>query len=137
MLQLFLLEKKILTDYHKIFLEIKTVTSQYILIQYFSRKCSITTNTEYICENTWVVAFYAQALCCVCVSVCVHLVAQFSSVASLCPFCNPTDCSTLGFPVLHHLPELAQTHVHWVGDAIQPSHPLLSPSPPAFNLSQL
>ena len=46
------------------------------------------------------------------------------------------DCSTLGFPVLHQLPELAQTPVHWVGDAIQPSHPLSSPSPPAFNLSQ-
>ena len=46
------------------------------------------------------------------------------------------DCSTPGLPVLHHLLELTQTHVHWVGDAIQPSHPLLSPSPPAFNLSQ-
>ena len=42
----------------------------------------------------------------------------------------------LGFPVFHHLPELAQTHVHWVGDAIKPSHPLLSPSLPALNLSQ-
>jgi len=49
--------------------------------------------------------------------------------------CHPMDCSTLGFPVLHHLPELAQTHVHWVGDAIEPSHPLSHPpSPPAFNL---
>ena len=46
------------------------------------------------------------------------------------------DCSILGFPVLHHLQELAQTHVHSVGDAIQPSHPLSSPSLPAFNLSQ-
>ena len=46
------------------------------------------------------------------------------------------DCSMSGFPVLHHLPELAQTHVHWVGDAIQPSCPLSPPSPPAFNLSQ-
>ena len=46
------------------------------------------------------------------------------------------DCSTPGFPVLHQLPELAQTHVHWVGDAIQPSHPLSSPSSPIFNLSQ-
>ena len=45
-------------------------------------------------------------------------------------------CSTLGFPVPHNLPELAQTHVHWVSDVIQPSHPLSSPSPPAFNLSQ-
>ena len=47
------------------------------------------------------------------------------------------DCSTPGFPVHHQLPELTQTHVHRVGDAIQPSHPLLSPSPPAFNLSVL
>ena len=46
------------------------------------------------------------------------------------------DCSMLGFPVHHQFPELAQTHVHWVSDAIQPSHPLSSPSPPAFNLSQ-
>ena len=44
-------------------------------------------------------------------------------------FCNPMDCSMPGFPVLHHLAELAQTHVHRVSDAIQPSHPLLSPSP--------
>ena len=46
------------------------------------------------------------------------------------------DCSTSGFPVLHYLPEFAQSHVHRVSDAMQPSHPLLSPSPPAFNLSQ-
>ena len=46
------------------------------------------------------------------------------------------DCSTPGFPVLHQLPSLAQTHVHQVSDAIQPSHPLLSPSSPAFSLSQ-
>ena len=46
------------------------------------------------------------------------------------------DCSTPGFPVLHHLPEFTQIHIHWVGDAIQPSYPLLPPSPPAFNLSQ-
>ena len=46
------------------------------------------------------------------------------------------DCSTPGFPVHHQLLELTQTHVHWVGDAIQPSHPLSSPSPPAFNLFQ-
>ena len=46
------------------------------------------------------------------------------------------DCSTLGFPVHHQLPEFTQTHAHWIGDAVQPSHPLSSPSPPAFNLSQ-
>ena len=62
---------------------------------------------------------------------------QFSSDAQSCPtLCDPVDCSTPGFPVYHQLPELAQTHVHRVSDAIQPSHPLLSPSPPAFNLSQ-
>ena len=49
---------------------------------------------------------------------------------------NPVDCSTPGFPVLHYLPEFAQTQVHWIGDAIQPSHPLSSPSPHALNLSQ-
>ena len=51
-------------------------------------------------------------------------------------FATPMDCSTPGFPVLHSLPELVQTHVHWVNDAIQPSHPLSSPSLPAFYLSQ-
>ena len=62
---------------------------------------------------------------------------QFSSVAQSClTVCNPMDCSTPGFPVHHHVPELTQTHVHQVGDAIQPSHALLSPPPPAFNLSQ-
>ena len=62
---------------------------------------------------------------------------QFSSVTLPCPtLCNPTDCSTPGFPVHCQLLELPQTHVHRVRDAIQPSHPLSSPSPPAFNLSQ-
>ena len=59
------------------------------------------------------------------------------SVAQSCPaLCDPMDCSTSGFPVLHQIPELAQTHAHQVGDVIQPSHPLSFPSPPAFNLSQ-
>ena len=62
---------------------------------------------------------------------------QFSSVAQSCPTpCNPMDRSTPGLPVLHQLQKLAQTHVHQVSDAIQPSHPLSSSSPPAFNLSQ-
>ena len=59
---------------------------------------------------------------------------QFS--CSVMSDCNPVDCSTPGFPVHHELPEPAQTQVHWVGDAIQPSHPLLSASPPALSLSQ-
>ena len=59
------------------------------------------------------------------------------SVPQLCPtLCNPMDCSTPGFPVLLCLPEFVQTYVHWVSDAIQPSHPLLSPSPPALSLPQ-
>ena len=62
---------------------------------------------------------------------------QFSSVSQSClTLCDPMDCSMPGLPVYHQLLELTQTHVHRVGDTIQPSHPLLSPSPPAFNLSQ-
>ena len=62
---------------------------------------------------------------------------QFSSVTQLClPLCNPMDCNTPGLPVHHQLQEFTQTHVHWAGDAIQPSHPLSCPSPPAFNLPQ-
>ena len=62
---------------------------------------------------------------------------QFSLVTQSCPtLCDPMNCSTPGLPVHHQLPEFTQTHVHWVSDAIQLSHPLLSPSPPTFNLSQ-
>ena len=62
---------------------------------------------------------------------------QFSSVPQSCPtLCDPMDWSRPGFPVYHQLLELTQTHVHRVSDAIQPSHPLSTPSPPAFNLSQ-
>ena len=61
----------------------------------------------------------------------------FSSVAQSCPtLWDPLNCCTPRLPVHYQLPESTQTHVHWVGDAVQPSHPLLSPSPPAFNLSQ-
>ena len=62
---------------------------------------------------------------------------QFSSIAQSClTICDPMDCSTPGFHVHRQLLELAQTHVHLVGNAIQPSHPLSSPSLPIFNLSQ-
>ena len=64
--------------------------------------------------------------CCCCCSV----------TQSCLTLCDPTDYSTPGFPVLHYLPDFAHTHVHWVSDAIQPSHPLLSLSSPAFSLSQ-
>ena len=62
---------------------------------------------------------------------------QFSSVFQSClTLCDSMDCSTLGLLVHHQLLEFTQTHIHWAGDAIQPSHPLSSPSPPTFNLSQ-
>ena len=65
-----------------------------------------------------------QSCCCCC------------SVAKLYPTCDPMNCSTPGSPVLYYLPEFAQIHIHWASDAIQPSHSLLSPSPPTFHLSQ-
>ena len=62
---------------------------------------------------------------------------QIRSVAQSCPtLCNPMNRSTPGLPVHHQIPEFTQTHIHWVSDAIQPSHPLSSPSPPAPNPSQ-
>ena len=66
-----------------------------------------------------------------------YSISQFSSVSQSCPsLCDPMDCSTPGFPVHHQRPEFTQTHIHQVGDAIQPSHPQSYPSPPAFNLFQ-
>ena len=63
---------------------------------------------------------------------------QFSSVAQSClTLCDPMNCNTPGLPVYHQLPQFTQTHVHWVRNATQPSHPLLSPSPPALNLSSI
>ena len=68
---------------------------------------------------------------------CPYSSPQFSSVTQSClTLCDPMNCSTPDLPVHHHLLEFTQTHVHWVGDAIQPSHPLSSCSPPALNLSQ-
>ena len=84
-----------------------------------------------------VLIFWCLFLCIICVKSIINIL-QYSccSVTQLCPtFYHPMDCSTSGFPVLHHLLEFAQTHVHRVGDAIQSSHPL-SPTSPALNLSQ-
>ena len=67
----------------------------------------------------------------------INRLCSYSSVTQSSPtLCDSMDCSTPGFPVHHQLPEFIQTHVHWVSNAIQHSHPLLSPSPPTFNLSQ-
>ena len=80
----------------------------------------IGTNIKSLCGHPEV-----NRLCCCC------------SVAQSClNLCDPMDCSTPGFLVLHYLPKFAQTHVHWVSDAIQPSCPLLLPSPPSLDLSQ-
>ena len=70
---------------------------------------------------------------------CLHILSvQFSSITQSCPtLCDPMDCSTPGFPAHHQLLEFTQSHVHRVGDAIQPSHLLSSPSPPAFHLSSI
>ena len=66
-----------------------------------------------------------------------NIFSQFSSVAQSCPtLCDPMDCTLPGLPVYRQLPEFTQTHVHQDGDTNQPSHPLLSPFPPTFNLSQ-
>ena len=86
---------------------------------------------EYAIGTLGTYSIIAQGLCWF-----VHC-QSVSSVTQLCPtLCDPMNHSTPGLPVHHHLPEFTQTHVHWVGDAIQPSHPLSSPSPPAPNPSQ-
>ena len=64
-----------------------------------------------------------------------HLAIAVQSLSCV-RLCDPMGCNTPGFPVLSHLPEFAQTHVHWLGGVKEPSHPLSSPSPPALNLSQ-
>ena len=66
----------------------------------------------------------------------ISVLSSFSAVQVGPTLCNPMDCSTPGFPFLHRLPESTQTHVHGVSDAVQPSHPLSPPSPPALGLPQ-
>ena len=78
------------------------------------------------CTNILKMGFY----------VCMVVSVQFSCSWNAACLFDPMNCSTLGLPVHHQLPESSQTHVHWVSDAIQPSHPLSFPSPPAFNLSK-
>ena len=97
------------------------------LLQHHSSKASILTRSYYPVNNDqkWkALSFTSHRICC-------------SFAHSYLTLRDPMDCSTPCFPVLHPLLEPAQTHVSWVGDAIQPSHPLLSPSPPAFNLSSI
>ena len=84
---------------------------------------------------------FSQMKCCLCsknaLTGDIHSLAYSSSAAQSYPtHCDPMDCSMPGLPVYHQLPEPAQIHVPWISDAIQPSHPLLAPCPPVFNLSQ-
>ena len=96
-----------------------TLSAQHYLVQ---KRDSVKLLRDY-CNDTYSYLFVNSCNCC--------------SVAQSCPtICDPMDCITPGFPALHYLPEFAQTHVHWAGDIIEPSHPLLPLSPPALNLSQ-
>ena len=102
-----------------------SITNAWSMLKLMSIELVMPSNHLILCHHTlmlWAVFFFTNI---------------FSSVAQSCPnLGNPMDCSMPNFPVPHQLLELAQTHVHQVGDAIQPSHPLTSPSPPTFNPSQ-
>ena len=89
--------------------------------------------SDIVCKMTWVNLFTPHSLHYRLGNTAWFLLFSYSVILTLC---DPMDCSMPGFLVLHQLLELAHTHVYWVGDAIQPSHPLSSPSPPTFNLSQ-
>ena len=114
------------------------------------------TNTYWILEIYWEIRFKCfhqkgkrkmkqyvgiNMLISLTIVITLHMYVTYTLVSSFQPLscvrlCDPMDCSSPGLPVHHQLPEFTQTHIHWVSDTIQPSHPLLSPSPPAFNLSQ-
>ena len=99
-----------------------SVTDIALLGLHFHQAREIYTRSFIPSVNTYSVQFSCSA-------------AAAKSLQSYPTLCDPMDCSIPGFPVHNQLPELAQTHVHRVSDAIQPCHPLSSPSPPAFNLS--
>ena len=110
----------------------------YNTICYNIAGCSLATHWRSPAQGMWPVPLILISSCC-CMSQELYffLCFQFSSVAQSClTLCDPMTRSTPGLPVHHHLPEFTQTHIHRVGDAIQPSHPLSSPSPPALNPSQ-
>ena len=125
----------------------KLMLSLSIFLSVFHRKCDFNINTVLL-SNLHYISFIKINLeisttCTLFTMASCEIVAlnfssiQFSSVTqSYLTLCNPMDESMPGFPVCYQLPEHAQTHVHQVSDAIQPSHPLSSPSPPTFNLSQ-
>ena len=115
------------------------------LFYFFSYLVSISALLQKVVFLLSVCCAYLKSMDKLCYTLYFHNSLDFNTMVPHCycsvtklstTLCNPMDCSTPGFPILHHLPELAQTHVHRDSDAIQPSHPLSSPSPPAFNFSQ-
>ena len=105
-------------------LQLDKLLSAFSIITINSDHCNIFVKALYFTRSTLFFIFSSGSV-------------QLSSVTQSCPtLCDPMDCSTPGLPVHHQLPEFTQTHVHWDSDTIQPSYPLLPPSPPAFNLSQ-
>ena len=136
--------KKLVTLTHSetlAYLSVKWVDfiSQFISVQCNLIRCNSIHHRMLSYSFAWNLKFYLQVIS---TPPDLHksariLSVQFSSVAQWCPtLCNPMNRSTPGLPVHHQLPEFTQTQVHWVSDAIQPSHPLSSPSPPAPNPSQ-
>jgi len=108
-------------------------------IYYCSRYCSRNVAVKKTGENPFSMELSSEIWVLVLILILTPFISsvQFNSVDQPCPtLCNPIDCSMPGLPVYHQLPELTQTHVHWVSDAIQPSRPLSSPSLPALSLSQ-
>ena len=114
------------------------------IVNFIGVLCTHQGTCIYICVCVYVCMYTVMYICCVytcmlCtyITVYTHIYIMHSSVQMLSRVSlQPMDCSTPGLSVHHQLLELGQTHVHHIGDAIQPSHPLSSPSPPAFNLSQ-
>ena len=129
---------KILLLHNQSFLDYQRL-QQYILahLNAHSILAEVLLNTQNpgITVISYHISSFVQFIYC---NFCTYLIIQFSSVhkESCLTLCDPMNHSMLGTPVHYQLPESTQTHVHWVGDAIQLSHPLLSPSPPALNLSQ-
>ena len=117
------------TIFHQIMWLVSNLWFDHILVKLFQKLFCKRCHLSCLCKNGTSNITWSQPV--------QVFSVQFSSVPQLClTLCDPMDCSMPGFPVHYQLLELAQTHIHQVGDAIQPSHPLLSLSLPAFNLSQ-
>ena len=107
------------------FLKQLTMVPHLFSIQYPSKACFCNKYLPKAENDLWIDTFLKK----------IFKIQSVSSVTQLCPtLCDPKDCNTPGFPVHHQLPKSTQTHAHHVGDATQPSHSLLFPSPPTFNL---